>query len=68
MKSFADYIAESNFREIPQEVQDQAKKIAEKYFNKAKALSLTELKSKASPIKQDPIWKKYFKGKLFNLQ
>ena len=32
MINFKDYIAESNFREIPQEVQDQAKKIAEKYY------------------------------------
>ena len=63
MKSFAEYIAESNFREIPQEVQDQAKKIAEKYFNKARATDLAELKTKARPIKEDPIWRKYFKGK-----
>jgi len=63
MKSFAEYIAESSFREIPEEVQNQAKIMAEKYFNKAKDLSLIELKTKATPIKQDPIWKKYFKDK-----
>ena len=65
MKSFAEYLAESEsgFREIPEEIQAQTKVIAEKYFKKAKDLSSSDLKTKAHSIKQDPIWKKYFKGK-----
>ena len=63
MKSFAEYIAESSFREIPEEVQKQAMAVAEKYFNKARDLSPAELKTKTRLIKEDPIWKKYFKGK-----
>lgn len=65
MKSFAEYIAESEsgFREIPEDIQAQTKLIAEKYFKKARALSSSDLKTKAHPIKEDPIWRKYFKGK-----
>ena len=65
MKSFAEYIAESEsgFREIPEDTQAQTRVIAEKYFKKAKDLSSSDLKTKAHSIKQDPIWKKYFKGK-----
>ena len=65
MKSFAEYLAESEsgFREIPEDTQAQTKVIAEKYFKKAKNLSSSDLKTKAHSIKQDPIWRKYFKGK-----
>ena len=65
MKSFAEYLAESEsgFREIPEDTQAQTKVIAEKYFKKAKDLSSSDLKTKAHSIKQYPIWKKYFKCK-----
>jgi len=60
MKSFAEYLAESNFRKIPLEDTEQAKLIAKKYFKRAIGLDEKQLKAKGLLIKDNPALKKYF--------